>query len=310
MGARYTEWCSRDGRPSWPPQFRSMAGYICAHVARNGGSTRSVANLISQLRVYAKKHNLGWLSEAAAYRLRRLSATLRFHDTQPSRAKSPATLAVISTVLQHLDLRRLDERLFAITVLVGHNGLLRGAELHSGIRAGSLIWTPDHHEVSMTLSRTKTHRSGPPVTVTLRRYNGPCAYTLLYRWFEEHRLWDRPAAYVFPKVKKHQGAVSLDFDTPLSRASWNRDLKRHFGAAGLDPCQYTGHSLRAGGATDLFTAGTPYPVIKKAGRWKSDTALQYFRERDHVAQEVARSFGRQFRIEERKRKTGRGVADR
>lgn len=210
-------------------------------------------------------------------------------------------------VLQHLDTRQPDQRLFALTIAVGHNGLLRGAELHSGLRVEDFVWLSGDREVQLRLARTKTHRAGPPLTVSYHRHEGPCAYEALRRWFTDYRLWDRPRAYVFPRVSRTGGRVSLDFHHPLSRDMWNRDLKRHFAAAGLDPLQYSGHSLRAGGATDLFTAGTPYPVIKKAGRWKSDAALQYFRARDHVAAEVAAAFGRQFRDCMVRRYEGAGV---
>ena len=37
------------------------------------------------------------------------------------------------------------------------------------------------------------------------------------------------------------------------------------GLAGYSPLSYSGHSMRAGGATDLFNAGVAYPVIKKFG---------------------------------------------
>lgn len=59
---------------------------------------------------------------------------------------------------------------------------------------------------------------------------------------------------------------------------------------GLNPELYSGHSLRAGGATDLFVAKVPYPIIKKAGRWKSDAALLYYRDEEDVAQVVTKAF--------------------
>jgi hypothetical protein len=45
----------------------------------------------------------------------------------------------------------------------------------------------------------------------------------------------------------------------------------------VDATLYSGHSCRAGGATDLFVAGLPYYIVKKYGRWRSDAALLYFR---------------------------------
>lgn len=306
-GRKYSEWCASTHSRNWPPTYEVVAGFLCEHVTQNQGSTRSLHNLLSQLRVFGRKHGLGWLDEPDTYLLRRTVATLCFSDARASKAKAPATLSVLRRVWRSLDPKQLDHRLFALTVAVGHNGLLRGAELHGGIRAGNFTWLPGDREVQLHLDRTKTHRTGPPVVVSYCRYEGLCAYRILKRWFTEHRLWTHPEAFVFPKIVRRKGQVSVDFSEPLSRATWDRELKRHFAAAGLDPSQYSGHSLRAGGATDLFTAGTPYPVIKKAGRWKSDAALQYFRARDHVAEEVAAAFGRQFRNVRVNESKGAGV---
>jgi len=40
----------------------------------------------------------------------------------------------------------------------------------------------------------------------------------------------------------------------------------------------TGHSFRIGGATSFLRAGVPPDVVKKMGRWKSDSFLIYWRE--------------------------------
>ena len=60
--------------------------------------------------------------------------------------------------------------------------------------------------------------------------------------------------------------------------------------AGLDGKQYGAHSLRAGGATDLFRAGVYYPTIKKFGRWNSDTALIYYRDQEQTTETVMKAF--------------------
>jgi integrase len=59
---------------------------------------------------------------------------------------------------------------------------------------------------------------------------------------------------------------------------------------GLEGKKYGAHSLRAGGATDLFRAGVYYPLIKKFGRWKSDTALIYYRDQEAVTETVMTAF--------------------
>ena len=43
-------------------------------------------------------------------------------------------------------------------------------------------------------------------------------------------------------------------------------------AMGWDPSQFGMHSLRAGGATAAANAGVPDQLIKRHGRWRSETA--------------------------------------
>ena len=61
---------------------------------------------------------------------------------------------------------------------------------------------------------------------------------------------------------------------------------------GENPDNYAGHSFRAGGATELFNRRVPYPIIKKFGRWKSDSALDYYRDEDETGKAVAKAFSR------------------
>ena len=68
-------------------------------------------------------------------------------------------------------------------------------------------------------------------------------------------------------------------------------IKRRAVKAGLTPDSFSGHSLRAGGATDLFVARVPYFLIKKMGRWRSDAAMLYYRSEEDVCLAVAAAFG-------------------
>ena len=55
------------------------------------------------------------------------------------------------------------------------------------------------------------------------------------------------------------------------------------------------HSLRAGGATALYTQGVPLDAIQRRGRWKSLTFHQYLRHGasalNHLSEAVVRSHG-------------------
>jgi hypothetical protein len=54
-------------------------------------------------------------------------------------------------------------------------------------------------------------------------------------------------------------------------------LHKFLNAIGIDPSQYSGHSFRAGGATDCALSGMGDWEIKLAGRWTSDAYQRYVR---------------------------------
>lgn len=292
-GTRFDAWCASSALPSRPACYLAIAGYLSHFVERNHGSAKSVRNVLSQLRVFFRGARRPWLTARDQYRLKRTVAAMEYQDIAPTRAKKPATLRVLEAVRKTFDSNRCDHDLLELSLLMGHNGLLRAAELHSGIRVRDIAWDLARRHFTISLARSKTHRSGAPEDITVRDYRGASAYKLLLRWVKVHRLWGRPSAYVLPRVSQrtNRELAELDFSRPMVRARWVTEFRRHLSLAGYEAREYSGHSLRAGGATDLFSLGVPYPVIKKAGRWRSEAALRYFREEDQVANTVAKAFG-------------------
>ena len=59
---------------------------------------------------------------------------------------------------------------------------------------------------------------------------------------------------------------------------------------GLPAEDFSGHSLRASGATDLFVARTPYYI--KMGIWVSDSAMFYYQHEKDVMKAGAKAFRR------------------
>jgi len=121
--------------------------------------------------------------------------------------------------------------------------------------------------------------------VAFKLRQGPCAVRALRQLFNSRDLWNKPESLLFPsRHRSKSGCVS---------GAWLRKhIKLCCKAIGLDDSRYSGHSLRAGGATDLFVARVPYAVIKKAGRWLSDACLLYYRDSAHVQRKVFAAFDR------------------
>ena len=64
----------------------------------------------------------------------------------------------------------------------------------------------------------------------------------------------------------------------MSQQYFGRKLKILLSKAGIDNIhRFSPHCLRAGGACDLFLDGVPVDLIKKLGRWLSDSFLRYLK---------------------------------
>jgi len=129
-------------------------------------------------------------------------------------------------------------------------------------------------DVDCFIGKTKTSRR-EGVTLQYRMRPGPCAARALRRYTTELGLRDRPEASLYPGTLQ---------------SAFREVVKEQVRNVGLDPPFFSGHSFRAGHASDLFDAQVPLYVIKTVGRWRSDTVLRYYRDPDgahRAAQQAA-----------------------
>jgi integrase len=155
-----------------------------------------------------------------------------------------------------------------------------------GLKAKDVVWKKGLKEYSVWLRRSKCNRSGDGEWITCRCYGGLNSVVLLRRYMEDMDLLRNPDALLFPTRRGKQWVRSATIS-----ASWLRNvIKALAESRGLDKRYYSAHSLRAGGATDLFVARVPYFAIKNMGRWKSDSAMLYYRCEEDVCKAVAEAF--------------------
>jgi hypothetical protein len=289
---RYEDCCENLGLPAYPFTYQSVSSFLVAHVIKNGGSTKSVANVKSHLRTTAMRRSMEWLSGADAAKLSDLVRELQLEDLEETDRKLPLTTEVILLMLQYLDFDVDTDLLEATIIVVGHDGLFRSGELCSALRKEDIVWWTDDDGFSVLLGRTKTHRSGGKAKVDIPDNASPySAVKLLRQWWDRWELKGKPeSTVIFPNIIGGQNPRLGDGTATLS---WlRRAIKRGVSRVGLDPQRYSGHSLRAGGATDLFVARVPYFIIKEMGRWTTDAALIYYRADYDVRRAVKRAFSK------------------
>lgn len=295
----YRDWCESRPTPyiAFPASYTSVAGFIAEKVTSLAGSSKSVSNWVSSLCVYSSTNGIPWLTAGDAIKLQRIRRQLDLDDQTDVNRKRPFVLAMIQEALQK-DIWRPQESdydlLCATAVLVGHNGLLRGGELLYGLRAKDVTWNDTDRSVTLHLTWTKTVRRGSGVDVRITDYPGASAYKFLRRWYHRRSLHLHPKWYVFPHTEFAGNGREPRFHHSIpAKVRWLRTVIKDAATnLGRDPRYYSGHSLRAGGATDLFVLRVPYPQIKKYGRWVSDAAMVYYRDEIEVSGTVARAFGR------------------
>lgn len=284
-GERYEEWCSEKGLAAYPVSIDSVAGYLFKFVADNKGSTRSVRNVKSYVKSNCESKGQAWLSNSELRRVTALVRELVILDMSEGARKKALQRKYILQIEAGMDLRDIHAVYLCLLLETGHNGLLRSGELLSGVKVTDLLWRQDKSGFRMLLKWTK---AGGPAYINFADFGGVNAVSLMRRWFDANELWEVPEAHVFPVLMR--GRKGFDFSKTATQSWLRKWIKVAVASIGLDPRKYSGHSLRAGGATDLFVARTPYYVIKKKGRWISDAAMVYYRDEEDVEAAVSIAF--------------------
>jgi hypothetical protein len=204
-----------------------------------------------------------------------------------SRKKRPLQLQTLSVILLQMDLSTQLKLYLAVLIMTAHDGLLRVSELLSDLKVADLLWTSGCSGFKIHLRRSKQGRSGPGVYIAFNNYGNISAVKLMIKWYEFNNLWNSPEKRIFPRRTKGR---QLSFSATAPKGWFRSKLKELVKRVGLHAPSYSTHSLRAGGATDLFVARVPYYIIKKMGRWTFDVAIENFRNEDNVEEEVHKAF--------------------
>lgn len=282
----------RENMDPHPLSFLTVGGFICSHVKRLRGSAKSIINLVSALHTYSTLSQLDWFTIKDQYLVKTLVGQLQLQDTTLGRKRRPATLAVMALVDVHLPSTQ-EAQLFQLMCYIAHDGLLRSAELCSGLLVSDITWDFSNYTAGIRLFRTKTHRAGNSIEVLLKKRKGICGYNLLLTWMHKQKLWHRPRQHLFPHIDKRRKVVN--YHKSITYRKWLWTIKFYYAKLGLTG--YTGHSYRAGGATDLLANGVSIQDVQKFGRWKSNAVLVYYKaEPLQIASKIGKGFARNAKM--------------
>jgi integrase len=178
-------------------------------------------------------------------------------------------------------------------LLLGFAGALRRSEL---VALDVEDITEDDHGLRLCLRRSKTDQDGESRVVDVPYGSNPatCPVRAWRAWRDYLRWWDYLERWDF---KEEWSLEQHTLTGPAFRAidRSGRISSRHLSdravadiiklralAAGLDPALFSGHSLRAGFATEAYAQGVPELAIMRHGRWRAAATMRGYVEEGSI----------------------------
>ena len=197
-----------------------------------------------------------------------LRAISRSHS--PPRQAAPLTYHQLSLMFKSLSGSR-DHLIIASSISLHYFACLRASEVCTDLQ-NSII--PLRSDLSFSLSprpsmtfRVKSSKTNPHGFIVHLGCSGQpiCAVCINHHYLHSYPIPPSAPLYQF-STGQH-----------LTYNIHNSNIKNLLQRAGLDPSQFSSHSLRAGAATQAARAGLSGGDIKRLGRWRSQAYEAYLR---------------------------------
>ncbi len=261
----FTTWCRE--RRVWPRPAspKTVAAFVAVMAA-----TRKVATLEKYIAAIGEAHRLsGHPAPTDAQEVRAVMKGIRRTHGTRQVGKRPLLVSHLRRIVHRLPDGPLGYRDRAL-LLVGFAGALRRSEL-VGLDVADLDFVDEGLIVTIRKSKTDQQGEGREVGIPFGSTPATCPVRTLRHWLELACIEDGP---VFRAVNRHRGISNKR----LSDRAVALVVKRAVETIGLDPDEFSGHSLRAGLATEAARAGAGETVIMaQTGHRSTSTLRAYIR---------------------------------
>jgi len=254
---QFAAWADEQGLPAMPAAPETVTAYITA-LADQGLAAGTIGRrLIAIGQAHANQgFQLDTHHPLIAATMKGIRRTLGAAQTPKDALLTEDIRAMMKGLPEGLsDLR--DRAL----LLVGFAGALRRSEL-VGLDVEDVSF--EQEGMVLTLRRSKTDQEGQGQTIAIPhgRHAATCPVQALQEWLAAAGIAAGP---IFRAVDRHGNIAAAR----LSDRAVANIVKRAAAAAGLDPADYAGHSLRSGMATAAARAGASERSIMNQTRHRS-----------------------------------------
>jgi site-specific recombinase XerD len=272
--ALYAAWCALRGLLALPAAAETVAAYL-AYEAANGRQVSTIRRRVAAIRL---AHRLCDYEPATNTELVRgtLRGIARTHGAAP-RQKAPALAERLRDMLDTLDARTRQGLRDRALLTLGFAGALRRSEL-AALRVADLEEVP--RGLRVHVRQSKTDQEGMGQVVPVIRGEAYCPVQAVRDWLTAAAIAEGP---VFRRM--YRGDVVSG--APLSPHSIAAVVKRCALAAGLDPDDYAGHSLRSGFMTSAALAKASLFKMMEVSRHKDPKTVMIYVRRSAEFQDHA-----------------------
>ncbi len=242
---------------------------VAAYIATYAG-TLSIATLIRRLSGINKAHELMNHPSPTKSEIVRLTikGIRREHNVKQKQA-APLLRDDLIAILNMLpaDIRGIRDR---AALMVGFTAALRRSELIA-LNVGDIEFVMEGMIVTIQQSKTDQDGLGRKIAIPRGRTRY-CPVESVENWIENLPKENAP----FLRSIRKGGHIQQE---RLSDSAISCMVKEHVAKIGLDPKQYSGHSLRAGCVTSLAQMGIPeWQIMKQSGHKSHATMMRYVRD--------------------------------
>ena len=263
--AAFEAWCTEIGVDALPAPPELVAAYL-AHRAQSGARPSTVERALVGISEIHRAH--GHSSPRAHAAVRTVMRGIRrSHGAAPRQAR-PLSVAQLRALLPEGDsLGALRDRAL---LLLGFAGGFRRSELVA-LDVADLEVDPEGLRVLVRRGKTDQEGLGHTRGIPYGAHAGTCPVRAVHAWIRAAGL---EAGAVFRTVRA-EGTVEA---RRLDGRGVARVLQKHAAAAGLDPTELSGHSLRSGFVTEAARAGaTEHDIMRQTGHRSTAVLRTYIR---------------------------------
>lgn len=259
----FGQWCQDRDLDVLPASPETVAAFL-AHEADRGVKPSTIGRRCAAIRYVHSlgKKNGSSASPTADERVKAVVRGIRRTHGVAARRVLPATADRVIAMAPRPDgtLATLRDRAL---LLLGFAGAFRRSELVA-------LDLADIEEVAeglrVTIRRGKTDQEGAGAVVAIVRGEVACPVTALLEWLRTANITEGP---VFRSVRRGDHVQVAR----LTDRSVANIIKSHAERAGLDPTEFSGHSLRAGFLTSAAKRGASLFKMMATSRHRSTASL-------------------------------------